>query len=462
LTDTTFDVTYLEPLSAVEVIRQAATTANPIAELAARATKYAGWYSDAKTAFDVGTKLLEVLGILESSNEQAELESLHGQLLALGLRFNKTFQSSRLSSVLGAVLTMKQAKEKGEPYTFTSPGYQSSRDAVIFAERPDQWRREYDPKRPAIGGPIQARPDRPDRKDGSVYDWRLAAPHLMQLIGLRLQLIAAADPDFRHSQTLIEELNLMRDALLSNEQLMRDAVECGAQILKNLPATGVDSYDYYYLDVACMDIYTGIARRDSRDADGLTPAGLDALKDSFRRSILAEMPLFEMRAIIDDLYAYSHPGDLDLTVSPPFDKGPVKLNGYIQVSGQEDCLDVEQGSSSVWLQDCRNAPTRQWRYDRQNSTVYHVASGKCLSVGTPALVSLMRSNARPMDELRKAGVPVGIDDCDGSLRQQWTYDMASGIVQNGMGTVLQSGGGAGAGAACQVGLGAHLVTADRD
>src|SRR5262249_53774256 len=97
-------------------------------------------------------------------------------------------------------------------------------------------------------------PDRAVVTDNFVYDWRLGVPALMQTIAMRLQVIAAEDPNFRTDSIFAQELSMHRAALKEHMQKMIAGIRCGWREDRE-PSEG---YPYTYeFTVACADINTG-------------------------------------------------------------------------------------------------------------------------------------------------------------------------------------------------------------
>lgn len=180
-----------------------------------------------------------------------------------------------------------------------------------------------------------------DTRPGNlVYDWRLGIPALLQMISWRIQYIAAMYPEFRTTYERSFEFNWYRDALVRHYNRMMNGVKCGAH---------GDGDIYLYV---CGDIYSGqrhyAAVRSDKDhvyvsydydagrgRDGNYWTVYDSRKpkqhddpgvyDSAGRAVgswyiyeeLASiakrnLPLFEMKAMINTLTLYTH-YSMDLT-----------------------------------------------------------------------------------------------------------------------------------------------------
>jgi hypothetical protein len=189
----------------------------------------------------------------------------------------------------------------------------------------------------------------------------------------------------------------------------------------SLPFGG--SYIHTDAQVACADIYTGLAvtssfrfneRKVKRQA--VVDTTVNPLIAGLYRDVLRMMPLFEMRSMIDMLFLYAHPGLPDLTEGTQ----------HIAAAASPNlCLDVQWGSpeagTPVWLWDCNGGAAQWWVYDRQSGTIHNPAYSRCLDVqwGNPA-----------------PGAPVWLWDCNGGDAQKWTYDPETGVLQSALGTAL--------------------------
>ena len=146
--------------------------------------------------------------------------------------------------------------------------------------------------------------DRATVENGAVYDWRLAIPELMQYLAIRLQIIAAIDPEFREHGSFRTELLSYRDFLVRHAERMRQGVRC-----KQTPAQRdreTDRVETVHLH--CANIYTGggveygefpltggFPQRD------ITPEQ----RESVRERLYARMPLEEISTMIGQLEEFA-------------------------------------------------------------------------------------------------------------------------------------------------------------
>jgi hypothetical protein len=250
-------------------------------------------------------------------------------------------------------------------------------------------------------------------------------------------VIAALDPDFKTSGVYSRELRQYRVALKDHIARMQDGVSCGWQ-----------SQGSNDIRVACADIHTGLASLATlKDPTNYFPcfrynaqtgqvwtdphcfaaedakwrhfeqAQLNPTREQLQREVLAQLPLFEMQALADQLYMYSD--------------DPQELTTYknrIQTGGDAQlCVDVQWGirdaGTPVWLWPCNGGEAQRWHYDRKSGLIRNTAFDKCLDVKWGQLVD---------------DVPVWIWDCTGSDAQRWTWDPESSVLQNALGTVLDA------------------------
>lgn len=272
--------------------------------------------------------------------------------------------------------------------------------------------------------------DRPDVNNFNyVYDWRLGVPALMQLMSLRLMIIAAIDPKFTKDMAFRTDLMGYRHALLSQYKKMIDGVRCSRPYVK---VPYLDEWSYYLTyTVACADIHVGTYEisdpfdfyapsypepESGPDWQQFANEVLKPMEETLKRRVLLTMPLFQMRSMSDMLYLYANGGS-DLT----------KAKEFIQVAAAPDlCLEVQGGNPTpgtpVQISHCDDGGFAQhWSYDRQIGTIYNPVYDKCLDVqgGNPA-----------------PGTPVHIWDCNDTAAQKWTYDPETQVLQSALGTVL--------------------------
>jgi hypothetical protein len=255
---------------------------------------------------------------------------------------------------------------------------------------------------------------RPDVSNGEVYDWRIGMPELMQYIGIRIQVIAALDANFKSDGQFRTELDSHRNFLLDQLHKIDDGVICRIIDQGNqCGAANPSCLDTASFTTMCADIYTGMtADYVSTFQSSLAPDAL-VLAD-VRRLLTRQMPIFEIKAMINTLYAYNHPEKEEHA-------------GALSIAANGGCLDAQWGSSDdgtpVWIYSCdfSHPAAQTWQYDRQKSRIYNPSFDKCLDV----------SNAST-----RAGAQVQVWSCNGSDAQRWTWDPETRTFENGLGTVL--------------------------
>jgi Ricin-type beta-trefoil lectin domain len=451
-----------------------------VSMIADAALDYMTWYLGPGKATDTVSlvmKLLDLSGILKSGGGTlsaaallAQFQQLNQHIDALGVTLSyeqsEKDREDRLSEMTAALSAATDSVRLNQPLDPTTDrvtlGY------VGDAEDPIAFQRFF--LEAATAGYWKCViPDRPDHPNGLVYDWRLPVPALMQLIGLRLQVIAALDPNFLWDGVFHDELMGYRTTLISHFMTMILGIRCNVlanSILITDPNHEVDGY----WDAACADINTGVNNVQSvthtgwpidpyacqtcygtetgtycstdsdceanRQADYAAwyQDNVQAAQDAALRNVLQMMPLFQMQAMSDALYALANPAP-DLTESL----------GRIPAAGDQGmCLDVINGDPTsgtpVWLYWCTGSVAQQWSYDRKAKTVTNTAFNKCLEV-KPISLSIL-GIPFVFDDTRPQTAAI-IDDCISPPppRQQWSYDPQLGTLRGGDGTVLTIQGG---------------------
>jgi hypothetical protein len=430
-----------------------------VKEITSIAQTAASLFSTAGTAVKVITTLLSFIGVLNQTSDQQQIlqaiQQLSNQLnmIAGDLTWQKSEsdREMRLGNMIASVLSAGEAVKLNQPVPTTSSIAGDSVQASTNAEDPIAFQRFF--QESVTDGPWKKIiPDRPPVSNGFVYDWRLGIPALMQLISLRLQVIAAEDANFTTDQAFHDELMHYRNTLQTHMQNMRNEVRCNTKVryYSSLPLGSV--IDHVDFEIGCADINTGLSQTQSvvigTPGQPLPPpfdqgescchfvnlmqvcdqqcqandqaqyqsyynANIQPIQDSLYRQVLYAMPLFDMQALSDALYGLA--------------------NGIIDWSGPEhfsvgagECLADPNGSTTngtqLWLQPCaRGDSTQMWLYDRHAQTLVQSSSNKCLDV--------RGVNMTP-------GTPAQIWDCVGNDAQRWTYDYESHVLTNALGNVL--------------------------
>lgn len=237
----------------------------------------------------------------------------------------------------------------------------------------------------------------------------MGLPALMQLIALRLQVIAAVDPDFRHEviagtgtvSPFAEEINNMRGMLMTHYLLIKDGIQCGRRALDD----GVGNRMF----TACADVNTGI--------EVVSPAGADVNELQTRLESL--LHLFEIKALVNSLAMYTDTSLKDLTVATP------RIRNDLDFRCLQATL-VSDGSSVTSPVGC-DEPRTSWSYDRETSVIRggwtfdHCLFGDA-GEGTFVATAF-------------ADTACGHDQPGG----HWTYDPINRFLMNGWGYYLRWG-----------------------
>jgi hypothetical protein len=265
------------------------------------------------------------------------------------------------------------------------------------------------------------------------YDWRLGISATLQLVSLRMVVIAALDPNFIKDGNFNKELKIYRDGLIEHYNRMLVGIRCGRPIP---PGSNI-----WWNSYPCADIHTGLstwAKRTKKNCNiyytyssfwaGAAGAavtqqelcGPDSEEDQevfadLRREVIRRMPLYEMKLMIDTLYLYMNPMR-DLTAEYQ------RLPSYVTPSL---CLEAKGESDGAALQlwTCDGDPLQHWVYYRASAHLRNPDIGKCLEISYGVHAS-------------GQNFPVSISECFGDEWQRWTYDPEKHVLLSAMGTVL--------------------------
>jgi hypothetical protein len=260
---------------------------------------------------------------------------------------------------------------------------------------------------------------------GYGYDWRMGVPALLQLIGLRIQLMAMEDPSFTTDHRFDSELTQYHDALVKHLGVMNAGLRC------NILDRSTADWGTNYL-VSCADIYTGLDATSvvhmganwyvsGQSYDAWYAANIQPTIDINSRTVRNKEPQFGIQAMIDTLYLFTHP-QTDLT----------DRQGRIAAFANTGlCLDVTGANptsgTAVWLWPCYGGNAQHWFYNRETQKIVNPAFGKCLDV-------------RGMDPT--PGAAAQIWDCiDNDDAQRWSYSHEDHGLRNALGNSLDVRGG---------------------
>jgi hypothetical protein len=264
---------------------------------------------------------------------------------------------------------------------------------------------------------------------------------------MRLQVMAAENASFKTTSTMQAELMLHRNAILGQMSNMTAGVRCNVKTARtggpldaatfgsfvrcadiNTGAYASQDFTWPTVDITSCQVYNGYGWiTDQTCVDGFASrmqtqkwATISTAMDPLRRSVLLQMPLFNLQAAADMLYMDSHPQQTELTAK--WGRIPIAANTGL-------CLDVQNANpasgTAVQLWTCNGTAAQHWVYDRTAQTIRNPNLGKCLDV--------RGGDSTP-------GAVVQIYDCNGTFAQKWTFDPTSGVVLNALGNVLDVAG----------------------
>ena len=257
-----------------------------IKSIADLAGDISGYYSTAKTVFEVTRALGNALGLIQPDDANAKFNALHEHLntvaAGINLQQTKTFIDSQRGLAIAAITELQRDPEMVRPLDDAH----SAIAAETFVLGGPSFRRPYDEKvtdgewsvfcKKAVKYTKQ---DLLPEDGGLVYEWRLGIPGLLEVISYRLQFIAAKDPNFRNDNKYDAELQRYRGDLITHRDKMLRGIKCG------VPPPPTKTTPIWIRYRACADIRTGIAAIEwddrllpdepvfvsKRDADPLLP-----------------------------------------------------------------------------------------------------------------------------------------------------------------------------------------------
>jgi Ricin-type beta-trefoil lectin domain len=412
-----------------------------IVQIADAAMKITGYFSTAKTAFDTVRTLGVVLGLIKPDDANAKFKALHDHLdrVAGGVSWQATM--NHIAPLRAqAIRAIRNLKRDGTAMRGSNEDQDSGNAAETLSDLTygiGAFYRPYDKKVTAGRWTKAIKYDKKElllRPGDMVYDWRLGIPALVEVISYRLQLIAAMEPNFRNNDLYDEELENYQSSLKWHLATMQNGIKCGVALKPfSNPATPrnvIQIPDYY----ACADIRTGIEaiefstwKPEWKPFIEPPPPHPDRAPflNRLRVEVMGKMPLFEMRAMINNLYLYQHPS-LDLTEK--YQQIPVSQVPHFCLEAEEieefregDISYGVQAGSPIWLWECNGGDAQKWVYDRRDGTIKNPLTGLCLDVqwgsGVPA-------------------TPVWLWECNGGDAQKWTYDPETHVLENALGTRL--------------------------
>jgi hypothetical protein len=380
-------------------------------------------------------QVLEALGLVSEGADKQDIDCLRQQI-SLGFRDNRWAQAEEIIGQAQnlawlAINNMKERDRRGEKIT---PTETESTDAelaahalftdqgsVVFYQPFDQ-----DAQSQGMRYLSYTKGDLVKNGPNSFYDWRLGIPAALQLISYRILVMAALHPNFVNDGWYDTELEEYRKGLIKHYENMLKGVRC----VQPIPPGSNISYTRY----SCADIHTGLSANAPRskmtcnkyytynsfwggasialqDLCGASAENDEEVITDVRREVIRSMPLYELKAMIDTLYLYTHRW-LDLT------KEDQRLPSRATPS-----LCLEAIGAQAYLSVCDRDPTEHWVYDRRTGIIINPDIGKCLEISFGIHAS-------------GQSFPVGVADCFGDEWQRWTYDPETGVLLSAMGPVL--------------------------
>lgn len=281
----------------------------------------AGVYSGIKGTIDAAKAIGQILGIYTPFSQEEAFTELHRRLDALATKLdtqgkaldwkiNATLRERRLSTLLTTVVRAERYLKSGMPFDDNTPGVYESEEAVRESGLDTPFLRffvESVTGQNGTGWKAYIKGPEVDNEN-QVYDWRLGVPALMQLISLRLMVIAALDPNFTTNRAFQTDLLHYRTVLLSQYKKMTEGVRCNQHLTNSYASyDSPDPYDSYYT-VVCADIHTGawefsgpfyIEGSFTSEPEWRRFVEINPEEEALRREVLLKMPLFQMRSMID-------------------------------------------------------------------------------------------------------------------------------------------------------------------
>jgi hypothetical protein len=442
------------------------------------ASKYGGYYTQAKSAVDFVKTLLQTLQIIDLKSETTiVLEALSKKMDNLeedtigAITFNE--KRDKIEAITSNVQTARQIVEQSQSDPtahFNTEDAAFNDSAVALAQLADLERffsrvyRPFSPPSPGLTSHAAPGPHWPYYFTGPapftipdipntqfVFDWRMGLPTFMMGISERIQILAAANPGFTLS-TIREEMAGYRDGLIRIYETMRKAVKCTVvdqaatpnrpdqgpgttpgrtEVICADTISGIESlYMFEHSDIsadraACVTGINPVTGKETVDAACLTAVdqkwgdfwnAIHKVQSRLEGVILNEMPFFEIINMINLLEHYALPA-ADLTET----RGRISM-----LAPPHLCLDVQfsgkTAGTPVWMWPCSGPSNgaQRWTYDRQKQTIVNPPSGKCLDVSSTGGVI--------------------IADCAGTQSQRWSYDPMEGVIYGGSGASLTLAG----------------------
>ena len=451
-------------------LAQADTSDTTPAITAKTVADWAGYISNYYGAFQAADAVAQAMGLLQDPNQDIlnELRALHDQIDQVAGSISwfmaETERENRLADLRSAVLTTNDGMSHGPSIDWSSLDLTTAQTVAegTVATAFERYYVDSQTNGAPVDDPfsgsftwksvISYSKSNLQYHNGYVYDWRLGLPSLLQLVALRLQLMAMEDQSFTSDGRFHDELMSYHDALQGQLSTMRGGIRCNVSVFAPVvpQEAGELSYPNWRFWLSCADIYSGLnVTKDllfgdsyplnvsscsstddftgnvTWDNNCLNQANVDygnwyqanvqTVVDQAQRDVGNMQPWFGVQALIDTLY-------VDANAVP-------ELTTDLQVHSAADpslCLDVPGGNinsqTQVQIYSCDGDVTSQaWLYDRQNQAIVELFSGLCLDVqyarNTPGTIAWTYS-------------------CNGTDAQRWSYSAETQALTNKRGNVL--------------------------
>jgi hypothetical protein len=328
-----------------------------VRSLASNAKTLMDGFSGVVSGIETAQKILQLMGFIRTGPTQEQMfNQLMAEIRSVGTATTYKLDQQAHSRTLGfltqALGEAESLMNAGQPvFGFASTQDNNTGAAVSTVENDPTYFTRFFVESMTDGVWKSVVSKRPTVTNGLVYDWRLSVPALMQVIALRLQLMAAIDNKFKTGTLYDIELDRHKKAL--DRQFTKlvggsvdgvaepGAIHCDTRYWVggyndfSPPGYVPTSVPTAILVTVCADIYTGaFSRRDVIPSDFPnrpectasygTPQGLSRgvsytyyvpatsscaqeVKAELERDALSKLPLADLRTVIDDLAVYRDP-----------------------------------------------------------------------------------------------------------------------------------------------------------
>lgn len=300
------------------------------------------------------------------------------------------------------------------------------------------------------------------------FDWRLGAPYMLKALADRLLVIAALDPNFITDGYYDGELWNYYTAVTQLYNQMNNAVQCGStdylfyQSAVDNNVWPPTQTQVEACAVVCADIYTGFSvlsaitpqfpmtvashyyngelTTTNTSATCETVKGTSTYTDAVNKTaavIRQEMPLFEMKSAIDNLYRMLNPyPSEDLT---QIDNMITPMTGSdVCIGGLNDFGQVEPGNSLQLVGCDWTDPSQSWTYNRVTGQIINNSnSSLCIEMdgttaGVPATIATCATPHPSANDPTGMSGAIEIDN----VYQKFTYNGGTDTLINGSGLAL--------------------------